>query len=182
MTSTQELEHRLELRNLRIADFKDIHEIMEKIYTKSAMGYTRNELKRQIQKFPEGQIGIEDNGKIVAAALSIIVDYSKFGDRHTYKQITGNGKFDTHEPDGDTLYGTDVFGNPEYPGMRLERRLYDARKQLCENLNARAIIEGGRIPGYKERSDKLRPREYIREVKDKNNYDPVLSFQLANEF
>ena len=85
MASSHEPEHKLELRNLRISDYDDIREILDLIYTKSAMGYTRNELKRQIQKFPEGQIGIEDNGKIVAAALSIIVDYSKFGDRHTYK-------------------------------------------------------------------------------------------------
>lgn len=182
MASSHEPEHKLELRNLKISDYDDIREILDLIYTKSAMGYTRNELKRQIQKFPEGQIGIEDNGKIVAAALSIIVDYSKFGDRHTYKQITGNGKFDTHDPDGDTLYGTDVFVHPEYHGMRLGRRLYDARKELCENLNLRAIIAGGRIPGYKEHSDRLTPREYIREVKNKEIYDPVLSFQLANEF
>ncbi len=182
MTSSQELEHRLKLRNLRLSDYNDIHEIMVLIYSKAGMGYTRNELKRQIQKFPEGQIGIEDNGKIVAAALSIVVDYGKFGDKHTYEQITGNGKFDTHEADGDTLYGTDVFVHPEYHGMRLGRRLYDARKELCENLNLRAIIAGGRIPGYKEHSERLTPRQYIQEVKNKEIYDPVLSFQLANDF
>jgi predicted amidohydrolase/GNAT superfamily N-acetyltransferase len=182
MTSSQELEHRLKLRNLRISDYNDIHEIMVEIYSKAGMGYTRNELKRQIQKFPEGQIGIEDNGKIVAAALSIVVNYTKFGDKHTYEQITGNGKFDTHDPDGDTLYGTDVFVHPEYHGMRLGRRLYDARKELCENLNLRAIIAGGRIPGYKEHSERLTPRQYIQEVKNKEIYDPVLSFQLANDF
>src|SRR5690606_12131007 len=182
MTSSQELEHRLKLRHLRRSDYNDIHEIMVEIYSKAGMGYTRNELKRQIQKFPEGQIGIEDNGKIVAAALSIVVDYGKFGDKHTYEQITGNGKFDTHDPDGDTLYGTDVFVHPEYHGMRLGRRLYDARKELCENLNLRAIIAGGRIPGYKEHSERLTPRQYIQEVKNKEIYDPVLSFQLANDF
>jgi predicted amidohydrolase len=60
--------------------------------------------------------------------------------------------------------------------------LYDARKELCENLNLRAIIAGGRIPGYKSYSNKLTPRQYIEEVKHKEIYDPVLSFQLANEF
>lgn len=182
MIPSQELEHKLHLRNLKISDFADIKEIMDKIYSKHGMRYTKAEFKRQIQTFPEGQIGIEDNEKIVAAALSLVVDYSKYGDRHTYDQITGNGKFDTHDPEGDTLYGTDVFVDPDYHGMRLGRRLYDARKELCENLNLRAIIAGGRIPGYKEHSKKLTPRQYIEEVKKKEIYDPVLSFQLANDF
>ena len=33
------------------------------------------------------------------------------------------------------LYGIDVFIVPEFRGLRLGRRLYDARKELCENLN-----------------------------------------------
>ncbi len=66
--------------------------------------------------------------------------------------------------------------------MRLGRRLYDARKELCENLNLRAIIAGGRIPGYANYYKKLTPKQYIEEVKKKEMYDPVLSFQLANDF
>jgi hypothetical protein len=63
----------------------------------------------------------------------------------------------------------------------LGRRLYDARKELCELLNLRSIILGGRIPNYHKHSD-LSPREYIRRVRDKEIYDPVLSFQLSNNF
>ncbi|CAN5520737.1 bifunctional GNAT family N-acetyltransferase/carbon-nitrogen hydrolase family protein [soil metagenome] len=181
MTS-QDLEHRLKLRNIDISDFDDIKEIMNLIYSKARMGYNRAELKRQLDIFPEGQICIEDNGKVVAAALSLIVDYSLYGDKHTYEQITGYGKYDTHDEEGDTLYGTDVFVHPEYRDLRLGRRLYDARKELCENLNLRAIIAGGRIPGYKVYHNKLTPRQYIEEVKHKEIYDPVLSFQLANDF
>ncbi|MEZ4566667.1 MAG: hypothetical protein R2860_06770 [Desulfobacterales bacterium] len=31
------------------------------------------------------------------------------------------------------------------PGLRLGRRLYDARKELCETLNLKSIIFGGRF-------------------------------------
>ncbi|TNF40525.1 MAG: GNAT family N-acetyltransferase, partial [Cytophagales bacterium] len=178
----EELEHRLKLRNIKLSDYEDIREIMVSIYRNQGGAWTKQELKNQIKAFPEGQICIEDNGKVIAAALSIIVDYGKFGDNHTYDQITGFGKFDTHDDEGDTLYGTDVFVHSDYRGMRLGRRLYDARKELCENLNLRSIIAGGRIPGYSKYADEMTPRKYIDLVKNREIFDPVLSFQLANEF
>ena len=144
----EELEHRLKLRNIKHSDFNDIREIMVSTYKTEAMSWTKEEFENQLNAFPEGQICLEDNGKVVAVALSIIVDYSKYGDNHSYEQIIGYGKFDTHDDNGDTLYGTDVFVDKEYRGLRLGRRLYDARKELCENLNLRSIIAGGRIPGY----------------------------------
>ena len=38
--------------------------------------------------------------------------------------------------------------DPEFRGMKLSRRLYDARRQLARDHNLRGIIIGGRIPGY----------------------------------
>jgi ribosomal protein S18 acetylase RimI-like enzyme len=178
----EELEHRLRLRNIKLSDYEDIREIMVSIYKNQGGAWTKAELKNQLRMFPEGQICIEDNGKVIAAALSIIVDYYKFGDNHSYHEITGYGKFDTHDPDGDTLYATDIFVHSDYRGMRLGRRLYDARKELCENLNLRSIIAGGRIPGYSKYADEMTPRKYIDLVKNREIFDPVLSFQLANEF
>ncbi len=174
--------HRLKLRTIKESDYDDIKAIMLIVYKDAGGAWTKREFLNQVKAFPEGQICIEADGKVIAAALSIVVDYAKFGDRHTYEEITGYGKFNTHDYDGDTLYGTDVFVNPEYRDMRLGRRLYDARKELCENLNLRAIIAGGRIPGYKKYRDTMTPKQYIEEVKNKEVYDPVLSFQLANDF
>nr|WKN38109.1 bifunctional GNAT family N-acetyltransferase/carbon-nitrogen hydrolase family protein [Tunicatimonas sp. TK19036] len=175
-------QHLLILRTLEISDYEAIKDIMKVVYADAGGAWTKREFKNQLSVFPEGQVGIEVDGKIVAAALSLIVDYSKFGDTHTYDQITGEGKFNTHDYNGDTLYGTDLFVDPEYRDMRLGRRLYDARKEMCENLNLRAIIVGGRIPGYRKYRDTLTPRQYLEEVKNKEIYDPVLTFQLANDF
>ena len=181
-TATQPTEHRLSLRNTRLSDYEDIREIMELVYPGMGGAWTRKQFASQISRFPEGQICIEDNGKVVAAAISLIVDYRRWGDRHTYDAITGNGYLTTHDPSGDTLYGVDVFVHPDYRGLRLGRRLYDARKELCENLNLRAIVAGGRIPGYREYRDQMAPREYVERVKSGEIYDRVLSFQLANDF
>jgi predicted amidohydrolase/GNAT superfamily N-acetyltransferase len=174
--------HKLKLRNLKLSDYVHVKRIMNDVYSNAGGAWTKDEFKSQLKHFPEGQICIEDNGKLVAAAFTVVVDYSKYGDNHNYKEITGNGLLTNHDPKGDTLYGIDVFVDPGYQGLRLGRRLYDARKELCEKLNLRAIIMGGRIPGYKKYSRELSPREYIEQVKNKEIYDPILTFQLNNEF
>lgn len=178
----KEAEHKLNLRNVTMADYDQILEIMDMVYSNAGGAYTKKELKSMLKYFPEGQICVEDNGTLVAAAFSVIVTYADYGDNHTYKQITGGGTLKTHDPEGDTLYGIDVFVHPKYRGLRLGRRLYDARKELCEKLNLRAIIVGGRIPGYTKYADQFSPREYIDKIKNKEIFDPILTFQLANDF
>lgn len=179
---TTQSEHKLQLRNLTLDDYDDIKEIMERVYPAAITPWNREEFASQIEKFREGQICIEDKGRVVAAALSIILDYDEYRAPHTYDDIIGKGDFGNHDPDGNCLYGIDVFVHPDYQGMRLGRRLYDARKELCENLNLRGILIGGRIPGYRKHHEEYTPHQYIRKVRDKELHDPVLSFQLSNDF
>jgi predicted amidohydrolase/GNAT superfamily N-acetyltransferase len=176
------LDHRLALRNLKVKDFSDIKSIMDRVYDRLGGAWPKEKYLSMLKAFPEGQICIEDNGKVIAAAFSVVVDYDKFGDNHTYDEITGDAYLTTHDPHGTVLYGVDVFVDPDYRDMRLGRRLYEARKELCQNLNLRAIIAGGRIPNYEKYADKMTPQEYIKAVKHKEIYDPILTFQLANDF
>jgi len=174
---------KIELRNLLLEDYLDLKNASIEAY--SGMGgdfWDEQHLSRLLSLFPEGQLCVTVDGKVVASALSIIVDYKKYGDNHTYEQIIGNYTFNTHDPDGDVLYGIEIFVHPLYRGLRLGRRLYDARKELCENLNLRSIIAGGRIPNYELYSDQLTPRQYIEKVKMKEIFDPTLAFQLSNDF
>ena len=75
-----------------------------------------------------------------------------------------------------------MFVDPKYRDMRLGRRLYDARKELCEKLNLRAIVVGGRIPGYGQYAHAMTPQQYVELVRAKELIDPILTFQLANDF
>lgn len=174
--------HKLTLRNTQLGDYGDIKKIMDRVYADLGGSWTEKQFSSQIARFPEGQLCIEDNGQVIAAAISLIVDYKRWGDKHTYKEITGDGYLTPHDPNGDTLYGVDIFVHPDYRDMRLGRRLYDARKELCERMNLRAMMAGGRIPGYQKYAKKLTPLQYIEQVKNKEIYDPILSFQLANDF
>jgi predicted amidohydrolase/GNAT superfamily N-acetyltransferase len=173
----------IDVRHLTIADYLDLKESMIAAYAEMGGMYWQEEaMRRLIQTFPEGQICITVYVHVVGCALSLIVEYGRFGDKHTYQQITGHYTFSTHNPKGDVLYGIEVFIDPNFRGRRLARRLYDARKALCEGLGLRAIVAGGRIPNYEKYAGELSPREYINKVKSREIYDPTLTFQLSNDF
>jgi predicted amidohydrolase/ribosomal protein S18 acetylase RimI-like enzyme len=183
MTKPPEKEMKVIVRALAIGDYKDLHDAMLLSYKDvDDDPWARRQVATLLRKFPEGQLAVEVNGKVVGCALSLLVDYNQYGDNHTYNEITGEETFSTHDPDGDVLYGIDVFVHPDYRGMRLARRLYDVRKELCERFNLRGMVVGGRIPGYKKHADALTPREYIHKVRMKELHDPILSFQLSNGF
>ncbi|HBI01313.1 MAG TPA: bifunctional GNAT family N-acetyltransferase/carbon-nitrogen hydrolase family protein [Flavobacterium sp.] len=174
---------KIELRNLQIEDYKELKNSMMEAYSELENSYWKeHHIEKLLSIFPEGQLVVLVDGKVVGSALSLIIDYRKVIANHTYAQITGNYSFDTHNPLGEVLYGIDVFIHPKYRGLRLGRRLYDARKELCEQLNLKSIIFAGRIPNYIDYMEELSPKQYIEKVKLKELYDPVLSFQISNDF
>ncbi len=173
----------IELTYLSIDDYDALKEAMLLSYHSMPDAFwKKNHIQALIDKFPEGQVIIKVNNELAGCALSIIVDYNKFEDKHTYKEITDNYTFNTHNNNGDILYGIDVFIQPKYRGLRLGRRLYDYRKELCEKLNLKGIAFGGRIPNYHKFSKEMSAKQYIEKVKRKEIHDPVLNFQTSNDF
>lgn len=173
----------IELTYLSINDYQELKKTMIDAYTSMPNSYWKEEhIASLINRFPEGQVVIKVNNQIAGCALSIIVDYTKFDEHHTYKEITGNYSFNTHTKNGDVLYGIDVFIKPEFRGLRLGRRLYDYRKELCEQLNLKGVAFGGRIPNFHKYAKEMSPKEYIEKVRRKEIHDPVLNFQISNDF
>ncbi len=164
-------------------DYEELKSLMIACYPKLAEpAWKQAQINRLLEIFPEGQVAVKVDDRIAGVALCIIVNGQRFNAPHTYRQATGDYTFKTHTEDGDTLYGIDVFIHPDYRGMRLGRRLYDYRKELCEKLNLKGITFGGRIPNYHQHSSALSPRQYIEQVRMKAIHDPVLNFQLQNDF
>lgn len=175
--------NKIELKFLTVADYEELKEAMIESYTTMPGAYWRkHQIESLISRFGEGQVVLKVDGVVAGCALSIIINSDDFESAHTYRQITGNYTFNTHNPDGDLLYGIDVFIKPEFRGLRLGRRLYDYRKELCEKLNLRGIAFGGRIPNYHRYAGELSAKEYIDKVRSREIHDPVLNFQLSNDF
>lgn len=172
----------LTLRNITLEDYPQLQALMDRVYPDLGGAWARNTLERLIADFPEGQICIIDKEQMVGVALTLRVRYTRFSNPHTYDDLINHKDEAINDLDGDVLYGLDVFIDPDYQGYRLGRRLYDARKELCRNDNYRGILAGGRIPKYHEYADKISPAEYIQKVARREIYDPILTFQLANDF
>jgi predicted amidohydrolase/ribosomal protein S18 acetylase RimI-like enzyme len=173
----------VELRNLQLEDYKQLKTSMIEAYPNMENSYWKEEqIEKLLEIFPAGQLVIVVDGKVVGSALSLILTEDLVDKNHDYKKVTGNYSFSTHDANGEILYGIDVFIHPNYRGLRLGRRLYDARKELCEQLNLKSIVFAGRIPNYGKYAEEFTPKEYIEKIRKKELHDPVLSFQLSNDF
>lgn len=177
----KDFEWKIAVRNLTMDDYPRLIELQELCFP-GMKPWSREQLESQLKRFPEGQIGIEVEGVLVASSSSLILQYEVQTDWHDYKKLSDGGYIRNHTPTGDTLYGIEIMVDPEYRGMRLSRRIYDERKELCRHKNLARIMIGGRIPGYHKVADEMSAREYIERVTDKSLYDPVLTAQLANGF
>ena len=144
--------------------------------------WARDQIASQLAIFPEGQFAIDIDGRLAASASSLIVDSASHGEWHDWKLSTDNGYIRTHDQMGDMLYGIEIMVDPEFRGLKLSRRLYQARKDLATERNLKGIMIGGRIAGYGRHADTISAKEYVDRVINKQLVDPVLTPQLSNGF
>ena len=91
--------NKVEVRTLQMADYRQLSQSFTRVYSDgSDVFWTREQIKKLITIFPEGQVVTVVDDKIVGCALSIIVDYDKVKNDHTYAFVTGNENFNTHNP------------------------------------------------------------------------------------
>lgn len=175
---------KLNIRNARPADAKGIADLTSRVYAGTGMhGYSEGAVMGQINNFPDGQFVILVDDKIVGYCATFRISEKLALKAHSWAEITGNGYASRHNPSGDWLYGMEVCVDPEYRGYRLGQRFYNERKKLCETLNLKGIVFGGRLPTLSKRIKKYGTIEnYIEAVSSKKARDPVLSFQLHNGF
>jgi len=176
-----DFETRIRERTLRPEDYEEYRDLLVDCFP-GLVPWTREQFESMIAHFPEGQVAIEVDERIVGACSALIVDYDDYTDWHDYLEIADNGYIRNHDPEGDTLYGIEMMVHPDFRGRKLARRLYDVRKRLCRQYGVARMIIGGRIPGYAKHAAELSAHQYVQKVVDKELYDPVLTTQLSNGF
>jgi predicted amidohydrolase/GNAT superfamily N-acetyltransferase len=137
-------------------------------------------LRSQQTHFPEGQFVVEYEGNIVGYCATFRIDEAVALAPHTWMQITGGGMGSRHKPDGDWLYGMEVVVHPDYRGMRIGQRLYQARKRLCiDSEAARHRVRRTHSRPGQEHAALRHAEAYVQAVVEGKRRDPTLSFQLA---
>jgi ribosomal protein S18 acetylase RimI-like enzyme len=149
-----EFEWKVRVRPLTRDDYEALVALQQKCFPGMAT-WKQEQIESQLQMFPEGQICVECDGQLVASSSSLVLNFNPAMEWHNWKAVSDNGYIRNHEPKGDTLYGIEIMVDPEYRGMKLSRRLYDARKELCRERNLARIMIGGRIPGYARHADQM---------------------------
>ncbi len=176
-----EYQYDVKVRQLRMEDYDRVVELQLACFP-GMLPWGMDQWESQQKIFPEGQMGVEVDGKIVASSSSLIIDYDLYSNWHDWGKVSDGGYIRNHDPNGDMLYGIEIMVDPEYRGMKLARRLYEARKELVRERNLKGIVIGGRIPGYTQHAEEMNAHEYVELVEHKSLYDPVLTTQLANGF
>ncbi|HSC87746.1 MAG TPA: nitrilase-related carbon-nitrogen hydrolase [Polyangiaceae bacterium] len=172
---------RLIVRPLELDDLDGVQAVHAKAYPGFAP-WSGEQLANHLRIFPEGQIGVEFDGKLVATSSSLIVGSRLVEGHHTYEDVCPAGLIDPHDPNGEWLYGIDIAVDPSHRGLHLARRIYDARKALVSDHGLRGMMFGGRMPGYAKHQKTLTPHDYLRRVLRKELRDPVITTQRANGF
>src|SRR4051812_14160090 len=121
MPQMAESRPRLVVRPLRKTDLKIVQEIQRRSFPIEP--WTREQFDSQLAVFPEGQIGVEIDGNLVATSSALIVDEEDFGAYHTFDDVSDKGFIRNHDPEGDTLYGIDIAVDPKHRGHHLTRRI-----------------------------------------------------------
>lgn len=182
--STQSSLRSLEIRKATLKDVTSITNLSDRVYRNTPMGgYSEGTITGQINNFPEGQFVALANDKVVGYCATFRISGKIALKPHTWVEITGNGYASRHDPKGEWLYGMEICVDPEFRGYRLGQRLYNERKKLCQSLGLKGITFVGRLPTLAKRIKRAGTvEEYVELVKQKQQRDPVLSFQLRNGF
>ncbi|MGI0102945.1 MAG: GNAT family N-acetyltransferase [Nitrosotalea sp.] len=173
------------IRNTSLDDIQKIIKLQKKSFPHmyaQDMIWKKESLEKHIRIFPEGQFVAEHDDKVIGSASSLIVNLVPEYKEHTWTEVCGTGRFNNHNPKGDTLYAADVSTHPDYRSLGIGSKIYDARKALAIKLNLRRIIAGGRLFNYCDYADKLSPEGYVKAVLEEKIKEPVLYFQIKNGF
>jgi hypothetical protein len=119
---------------------------------------------------------------VVGAAFNVRLRWDGAPLDHSWRDITGDGFFSTHEAAGETLYAAELFADTTRHGFSASRILHQARRRLCRRLDLRRIVTAARLTGYAEVAHVMSPELYVMSVIWGDIGDAELRFHMAQGF
>jgi len=135
----------------------------------------------QLKIFPQGQLVVETEGRVVAGATSCLLELH--GGIPGWKKLNLNllPSIAGHRPEGDTLFLVDLVVHPLYRRQHFALELCEAMRKMVRTKKWKNLIVVTRLPGYRAHSGKLSIDEYVRRVLDGKLSDAVLTMWLRAE-
>jgi hypothetical protein len=145
--------------------------------------WSLRQLEAQVTAFPEGQFAAVSDGRLCGAAATLVVRWADYGAEHTWRGVTGEGLFGTHDlAQGDTLYCAATVTDTTRRGFGIARALHQAQRRLCRRLNLQRLVTTARLEGYAAHAAHMDPEHYAMRVVWGEIENPLLRFRLAQGF
>ncbi len=138
--------------------------------------------RHHLALFPEGQFVALAGAQVVGQTSTIRQTIDWAHPAHRFDDLLQEGWLNSHQPDGDWLYGMDIGVHPAYRRQGIARKLYQARHDLVRRLGLRGQVAGAMLSGYGARQHMMPAEDYVRAVQAGELTDPTLSAQLRLGF
>ena len=171
----------IKVRAARVEDYAAVR-ALERQAGSAEPALTLRQFEARRHAFPEGQWVAECGGVIAGAASSMIVAWDGYPTRESWKAITADGTFATHDPHSHTLFGSDLVADASRRGFGVGRAVNLARRRLCRRLNLRRIACTLPLPGHAALRDEMPADLYAKRVVWGEIDEPLLRFHLAQGF
>ena len=171
----------VKVRETRLDDFAAIR-ALQRGAAPHLPPWTLKHLESQRHAFREGQLVAVCEGQVVGVSSSLVVHWDDYSAQPTWRSITADGQFTTHDTNGRTLYGSDLVADMPRSGFGAARALLQARRRLCRRNNLRRMIATARIAGYRALRDTLSPEQYAMRIVWGDVAEPSMRFLMAQGF
>jgi GNAT superfamily N-acetyltransferase len=169
------------VRNTRREDYAAIRAV-QRDASPHVPPWSLRQLEAQVHAFSPGQLVALAEGHVAGAAAALVVTWSDFGLEHTWRAVTAEGTFATHQPAGDTLYSAALVADTTRRGYGVTRMLMQAQRRLCRRMNLARIVTTARLAGYAAHAEGMAVEDYARRVVWGELEDAGLRFALAQGY
>lgn len=141
-----------------------------------------DQIRQQIEQFPEGIFVAVVGEQVVGAALTLLTNHHPDETPLKWIEAIGGMTAANHDPQGEWMYGFEFGVDPDYQGQGVGTKLYEARFKFIQERNLRGYFAGGMLMGYHRYADQLSPRDYGEKVMRREIIDPTVTMQMNRGF
>lgn len=146
--------------------------------------WTRCKMKDQIRNCPHLLYALFLNEEMVATLTMIYKNAADISLCSSWNDISGHGTLNTHEENGDSVFGIDLSVSPRYQGKRYADEIMQRAFLLSVILaNKRGAFLGSRIPSYHRHASKIPVEQYVfGKNRDGKTRDPEIRIYQSTGF